>query len=230
MNLSEQLYLEDHTMAIRAEQAVIGALLVSNDALDRISELEPADFYRHDHRIIYAELKPQIAANKRADAVTLAEVLGDKGEDCMRYCANLRHSAASSANIRRHADIIIDKASKRALAALALEMQEMASSPQPAAVCIDQVAAKLEAMGQRGSDDEPKLMSETISDYLTVLTQRMEGAIKPISTGHVDLDARLDGGLERGTLTVVAGRAWAKPPSAWASRATSAATAACRYS
>lgn len=199
-------YQEDHTVAIRAEQAVLGALLLSNDALDRVSELTPASFYRNDHRMIFTELRAQIAAGKRADAVTVFEAVGDKVEDCLKYCASLRQSAVSAANIRRHADIIIDKATKRALAALSVEMQELAASHQPAATCIDQMASRLEAMGQRATDDEPVLMAHTLAAYLDVLQARMDGTVKPISTGHRDLDMRLDGGLERGTLTVVAGR------------------------
>ncbi|MDM5182091.1 DnaB-like helicase C-terminal domain-containing protein [Massilia sp. DJPM01] len=41
---------------------------------------------------------------------------------------------------------------------------------------------------------------------MDILTARMEGKIKPVSTGFTDLDRQLDGGLERGTLTIVAAR------------------------
>jgi len=43
-------------------------------------------------------------------------------------------------------------------------------------------------------------------DYMETLEARISGAIKPVRTGYTDLDAKLDGGLERGTLTVVAAR------------------------
>lgn len=43
-----------------------------------------------------------------------------------------------------------------------------------------------------------------MADYIVVLEARMSGAIKAVHTGYVNLDAKLDGVLERGTLAVVA--------------------------
>lgn len=197
---------EDHSVAIRAEQAVIGALLADNDALDRIGHLEAAHFYRHDHRLMFDELRCQIAAGKRADAITVFEKLKDRVEDCLKYLAMLRQSAVSAANITRHAEIVRDKATKRALAALSDEMRELAASNQPSAVCVDLVASKLEALAQSKADNEPIRMDALLADYADILTRRMNGAIKPIPTGYAHLDEQLDGGLERGTLTVIAGR------------------------
>ncbi|RFP23179.1 hypothetical protein D0T25_06705 [Duganella sp. BJB488] len=57
MNLSDQHHLEDHTVSIRAEQAVLGSLLLDGDALDRIADLEAAHFFRHDHRLIFEEIR-----------------------------------------------------------------------------------------------------------------------------------------------------------------------------
>ena len=49
-------------------------------------------------------------------------------------------------------------------------------------------------------------MSEMLGNYVNLIQDRMDGKIKPIQTGFEDLDKRLGGGLERGTLTVVAAR------------------------
>lgn len=197
---------EDHTVSIRAEQAVLGSLLLDNDALDRIGDLQATHFYRHDHRLIFEEIQRQVVAGWRADPMTLFEALSGKVDDCLPYLGKLRASAASSANIVRHAEIVGDKAMKRALAALSVEMHEVAASLQPAAVCVDLMASKLEVLAQKKTANVPLQMSETLAGYISVLEARAEGTIMPISTGHADLDAQLDGGLERGTLTVVAGR------------------------
>lgn len=197
---------EDNTVSIRAEQAVLGALLADNDALDRITDLDASHFYRHDHRLIFEELRGQISEGKRTDAVTLYEKLHGKVDDCLPYLAQLRQSAVSSANITRHAAIITDKATKRALAGLSDEMRELAASKQSAGVCVDLVASKLEDLAQKKTSREPMRLDAMLSDYADILTQRMNGQIKPISTGYRDLDEQLDGGLERGTLTIIAGR------------------------
>lgn len=197
---------EDNTVSIRAEQAVLGALLADNDALDRVTDLDASHFYRNDHRLIFAELSGQIAEGKRADAITLYEKLQGKVDDCLPYLSQLRQSAVSSANITRHAAIVIDKASKRALAGLSDEMRELAASKQPAATCVDLMASRLEELAQKKTSRDPVRIDAMLGDYGDVLMQRMSGIIKPISTGYRDLDEQLDGGLERGTLTIIAGR------------------------
>lgn len=197
---------EDHTVSIRAEQAVLGALLADNDALDRIADVDGHHFYRNDHRLIFEEIKRQIVGGQRVDAITVFEQLKDKVEDCLKYLAQLRQSSVSAANITRHAAIIIDRATKRALAALSDEMRELAASPQDGATSIDLVASKLEALAKARTASEPLRIDVMLGDYADVLTRRMNGAIKPIPTGFRDLDEQLDGGLERGTLTVIAGR------------------------
>lgn len=197
---------EDQTVSIRAEQAVLGALLADNDALDRVADLDASHFYRHDHRMIFEEIKNQIVAGQRADAITVHERIKDRVEDSLKYLAQLRQSAVSSANIIRHAAIVTDKASKRSLLALADEIREMAASHQSAALCVDLAASKLEALAQNKTSSDPLRLDSMLADYADVLTKRMNGTIKPVSTGHIHLDEQLDGGLERGTLTIIAGR------------------------
>lgn len=197
---------EDPTVSIRAEQAVLGALLADNDALDRVRDLSDAHFYRHDHRTIFAELRAQIAAGQRADVITVAEAIKGRVDDCLPYLGQLLQSAVSAANITRHASIVLDKATKRALAGLSEEMREMAVSNQPAASCVDLAASRLEELAQHKTSREPVRMDAMLADYIDVLQRRMRGEIVPISTGYTHLDEQLDGGLERGTLTVIAGR------------------------
>jgi len=197
---------DDHSVSIRAEQHVLGALLVDNDAFDRIADLDASHFYRNDHKLIFAEMSRQVAAGHRCDPMTLMSALAGKVDDCLQYLVKLRASAVSAVNIRRYAEIIIDKAAKRALHALSIEMGELAASAAPAAGCIDTVASKLEALAQTRTAQEPEQLVEMMSDYADLLDQRMAGVIRPVCTGHRDLDEQLDGGLERGTLTVVAAR------------------------
>lgn len=197
---------EDHTISIKAEQAVLGALLADNRAMDNIGALEAGHFYRQDHRLIFEELQRQIAANKTADAITVHQRLADKVEDCMRYCADMRQSALTGGRIRQYAEIVVQKAKKRELVALGIELQAMAASPQDADVCADFAASRLEELGRSHVEHEPQLLCDMMNDYAQTVEDRYEGRIKPVSTGLKDLDIILDGGIERGTLTIIAGR------------------------
>lgn len=197
---------EDHTVSIRAEQAVLGALLVDNDAMDRCPDLEARHFYRNDHQLIYGEIQRQIAAGRRVDPMTLLETLHERVEDCLKYCMTLRVSAASAVNIARHAEIVRDKADKRSLVTIAIEAQELAASHNDSASCVDLVASKLEALTERKTQYEPRLIGDTMIDYLTMIQERVDGLHQPIPTGYLHVDELMGGGIERGTLTVVAGR------------------------
>ena len=54
--------------SVEAEQSVLGGLLLENEALDRIADiLSQADFYRHDHRLIYTHIAKLIEQNRPAD-------------------------------------------------------------------------------------------------------------------------------------------------------------------
>lgn len=190
--------------AVYAEQSVLGALLIDNEALYRIPDLTADHFYRHDHRAIFREISRQIAAGKHADVITVFEALRDKIQDCLVYLNQLATGTASAASINRYADIVVDRAIKRSLAALGMEMQ--GESIEPAEVLVDRMAAKVEALAQKKTAQEPQRLNDMLGDYVEVIQARMDGKIKPIETGFVDLDRRLDGGLERGTLSVIAAR------------------------
>jgi len=193
--------------SLSAEQAVLGSLLTSNDALDKIPALSDADFYRADHRHIFAEMVAQIGAGKRADAITLADTLKDKVIDCLPYLFELQASAGSAANIVKHADIVRDRAMLRSLESFGLEVQaEAHGALEPAIIVCDRLAQKLDRLAQAKEISAPVKAGDLLTDYVGLLTARMEGTIKPISTGFRDLDTMLDGGLERGTLSILAAR------------------------
>lgn len=208
--------------SLSAEQAVLGGIMRDNDAVDRITVLEPAHFYRADHAAIYAEMIKQIVAGKRVDAITLSEVLNDKVVDCLPYLVSLHSSAVSAANIVKHAQIVSDRALLRSLAGFAADVSAaLENAAEPALIVFDQLARKLDALGCGKDESEPVRAEEMLGDYANLLEARMAGLVRPIPTGFVDFDRQLDGGLERGTLTVARGALpWVRQRSAWVSRAT----------
>lgn len=206
MNIND-LPTKDRSIAIEAEQFVLGALLIDNDAIDRIGELKAEHFYRAEHRAIYAEIVKQILANKTCDVISVFDALSDQIEDCLHYLTTLANTIPSSANIRRHADAVVDRALKRALAALGGQIQDaVTTSVEDSVSLVAHFSAKLDELTQKKTRSVPLRLSESLQNYANVLQDRMEGKVKPIATGLRDLDKRLDGGLERGTLTVVAAR------------------------
>ena len=75
----ESLRLPPHS--VEAEQAVLGGLLLSNAAWDRIGDvISESDFYRADHRVIWRVITHLVEENKPADVLTVAEALKISGE------------------------------------------------------------------------------------------------------------------------------------------------------
>lgn len=194
------------THEIQAEFSVIGALIIDNDAIDRINDLEPSHFYNSDNRAIFNEIRKQIAAGKRVDVITIFEQLKDQVSDCLVLLNQISQSVGSSANISRYAEIITDKAIKRSLVALGREIEDVVATGQKSGVCVDLVASKVDALGQRKTAQEPQRLDDMLMGYTQVLEDRMSGKIKPIATGYKDLDKKLGGGIDRGSLIIVAGR------------------------
>lgn len=193
--------------SLSAEQAVLGSVLIDNAAIDKVPSLTADDFYRADHRHIYAEMIAQITAGKRADAITLADSLKDRVTDCLPYLFQLQSYAGSAANISKHAEIVSDRAMLRLLDAFGMEAQaEALNAVEPALNVFDRMAQKLDRLAQKTETSAPVRAGDLLGDYVELLTARMAGAVKPISTGFRDLDAMLDGGLERGTLSILAAR------------------------
>ena len=92
--------------SIEAEQSVLGGLLLDNLAWDRAADLlSDDDFYRHEHKLIYAAIGALVSNSKPADVITVFEQLQThgKGNDSggLAYLNALAQSVPSAANLRR---------------------------------------------------------------------------------------------------------------------------------
>ena len=91
--------------SIEAEQAVIGGLMLKNDAFDSVSEiLSDRDFYNKDHQLIFNAMLRLAAEEQPFDPITLAESLQNSNEltsvGGAEYLVDLASSTPSSANIK----------------------------------------------------------------------------------------------------------------------------------
>ena len=121
--------------SLESEQSVLGGLLIENTALDRVADvLNASDFYRHDHRLIYQHITNLINNNSPADIVTVAESLENTSElsgiGGLAYLGALAHNTPSSANIRRYAEIVRERAVVRQLIEVSSGITDSAFNPQ----------------------------------------------------------------------------------------------------
>ena len=206
MNAPIDHYTLDAFASLEAESALIGALLLDNSVLDRVSDkLKPEHFSAGGLREIFAEVSHQITTGQQCDILTVFSAMGD--QTTLAQLNRLAQYIPSAANIRRYAEIIIERSKSRALLAVSGELQEL--SQDHGRSIDDRVEA---AQGQLAKliDDAPR--DEFVSAYegMTLHTQVLEdraaGNMKVWPTRLADLDEYLEGGLRPGELVILAAR------------------------
>jgi replicative DNA helicase len=200
-----------------AEQSVLGGLLLDNLAWDKCSDLlSDSDFYRHEHRHIYAAVGSLIASSKPADVITVFEALESlgKAEDCggLAYLNALAQSVPSASNVRRYAEIVRERSVLRKLISASDEIATTAFNPQgqPVSQILDEAESRIFRIGEEGSrggagfQPMDKLVQALI-DRVQELEANGSEDVTGIRTGFYDLD-RMTAGLQKGDLIVLAAR------------------------
>jgi replicative DNA helicase len=203
--------------SIEAEQSVIGGLLLDNSAWDRAGDLlTDSDFYRYEHRLIYAAVGSLINGSKPADVITVFEQLQmlGKAEECggLVYLNALAQSVPSAANLRRYAEIVRERAVLRKLVQASDEIATAAFNPQGRQVSeiLDEAEGKIFRIGEEGSRSKQGFMSMDqlvvqLIDRVNELHENGAEEVTGVRTGFYDLD-RMTAGLQPGDLIVLAAR------------------------
>ena len=187
--------------SIEAEQSVLGGLLLDNSAWHRAGDLlTDSDFYRYEHKAIYAAVGALVNASKPADVITVHDKLQSfgKAEECggIAYLNALAQSVPSAANLRRYAEIVREHAVRRQVITACDEIATKAFNGADAREALDMAASvfgQLERAGQRTS---PQPLSVLIPRALDRYSALAEGKFAPaIATGIGPLDRRLGGGM-----------------------------------
>jgi replicative DNA helicase len=202
--------------SINAEQALIGGLMLNAQAWDKIADvIVGEDFYRKDHRLIFAAIANLVEAGSPCDVVTVSEHLDGRGElepaGGLEYLATLANETAGAANARAYAKIIRETSTLRALINAGNEISGSAftSGDRNAAQILDEAErlvfdiAEKGSRGRRGFKSLKQILPAAV-DRIDLLHQS-EGSITGISSGYHEFD-KLTAGLQAGDLIIVAGR------------------------
>ena len=201
--------------SLDAEQSVLGALLLDDDAWDAVAErLVDRDFYRHDHRVIYRAIVELRKQEQPIDIVTVAEELEDRGEiekaGGRQYLSFLSHSVVSADNSAAYADIVRERAQQRRLIAAATEIIEKAYEPgeADAQTLISDAENAIAKIGEgHDADSGPQrikdIMKQTVA-HMQELFHQKDG-LSGLTSGFIDIDARTSG-WQKADLVIVAAR------------------------
>jgi len=209
-----QLRIPPHSL--EAESSVLGGLLLDNFAWDRVSDvLTEQDFYRYEHRAVFAAMAILINASKPADVITVFEQLQSAGKadeiGGLGYLNALAQYVPSAGNIRRYAEIVRDRAILRKLVSTSEEISASAFNPKgrPVNTILDEAEQKIFNIGEEGA--RTKQGFQTMDTLVVALLDRVQqmadnpNDVTGVPTGFYDLD-RLTAGLQAGDLVVLAAR------------------------
>lgn len=200
--------------SVEAEQSVLGALLIDNAVWPQVSDLlEPASFYRHEHRVIFEALGGLLARSRPADVLTVFDALQARQQAAdvggLQYLNELATSVAGSANVARYADIVLRCVQCRAVVSIGRDLASaawVAGSREALAEAIEAATTALLALQQGQGDRNPVELTTLLPGWIDDLQARADGRIDAIPTGLVDCDALFAGGLRRGELVVIGSR------------------------
>ena len=209
-----QLRIPPHS--IEGESSVLGGLLLDNTAWDRVGDLLiDQDFYRSEHKLIYASIGALINASKPADVITVYENLQNLGKadeiGGLSYLNSLAQYVPSAANTRRYAEIVRERSILRKLVAASDEISTNAFNPQgkTVATILDEAEQKIFKIGEQGSRMKEgfQSMDTLVVSLLDRVTEMAENPndVTGVPTGFYDLD-RMTSGFQAGDLIVLAAR------------------------
>lgn len=200
--------------SLEAEQALLGAVLIDEAALPRVLEtkLEPEDFYREAHQLLYRAMRDNFDRAEPVDPITLAESLHQAGAlekvGGPAYIAELADAMATAANVTHYAKIIRDKATLRRLITTASNIGELCYSPaNDVSELLDKAEGDIFSI-REGRDHQSiqpvrDRLKQTIRNIESLMTR--SGGISGIPSGFKDLDD-MTGGLQKSDLLILAGR------------------------
>jgi replicative DNA helicase len=210
----ESLRVPPHS--IEAEQSVLGGLMLTPEAWDRVADkLTDADFYRRDHQVIFRAIGDLASKGMPCDAVTLGEWFEGQGVSEMvggsRYVLELANSTPSAANIVAYAEIVREKSVLRQLIDAGTEIAGEAFQPEgrPASEIVELAEQKVFRIAEAGSRGRQGFVSmrSAVKEAFRLLQERYENRspITGMPTGFTDFDHKT-AGLQPGDLIIVAAR------------------------
>ena len=201
---------------IEAEQSLLGAILVNNEALYRVSDfLEPVHFFEPIHQQIYDIARSLIRTGKLASPVTLKTFLPADadiaGLTVPQYLARLAAEATTIINAADYGRAIYDLAIRRDLIQIGEEMVNVAfDAPVDFAPReqIEDAERRLYDLAETGRYGGGFLRFETaLTTALEMASHayQRDGKLSGLATGLRDLDSKM-GGLQKSDLIILAGR------------------------
>ena len=196
-----------------AERCVLGAAMLSKDAMyDVIEEVKADDFYNENHKEIFNAIMDLYRDNKPVDMLTVCEELKTKKALDMvggrAYIATLTTEVPSTTNAGEYAKIVSEKASLRALIGTAEDiMNKSYQGKDDTQEILNYAESGIFQIGQKRQKSDYTPIQDVLLRNVEIIdaASKNQGKVVGIPTGFKDLD-NLTSGLHRSDLIILAAR------------------------
>jgi replicative DNA helicase len=198
---------------LEAEQAVLGALMLEPETGSSVFEiLQPEDFYRDNHRLIYIALRDLFERGDPVDLVSVAEILRQSGRleqvGGIATVSEIARSVPSAVNIEFYAKIVAEKSMLRQLIRVAGRIAEKGYEPGEEATALLAEAEKFildltQRQVKDGFESIRKILLSTFEKIETLYAHK--GNLTGVPTFFTELD-RMTSGWQPSDLVIIAAR------------------------
>lgn len=198
---------------IEAEQSLLGSLLIDKEAFLKIADIiEPHDFYKDKHRMIFEQMKKLYSNQEPIDFLTLSNSLEEKHllekVGGRSYLTELSNIVPTSSHSVHYAKIIQKKATRRRLLEAATEITEIGyDEEREVDSLLDIAEQKLFSVSQKHLKKSFIPIDNILNEAFDRIDEihKGEGKLRGTATGFGDLDNLL-GGLQKSDLIILAAR------------------------
>ena len=199
--------------AVEAEAAVLGAMLLEQDAISIALEiLDDTAFYRDAHRKIFSAIIALYDRNEPTDVITLSEELEKRHElpavGGSFYLVGLTEGVSTAANVEYHARIVHEKSQGRKLINVATQIASRAyESSEDTAELLDDAERMVFSLTQRDARRGFTQLNPILHDTFENIEKlhEQDSTVTGVPTGFTRLD-EMTAGFQRGDLVIIAAR------------------------
>lgn len=199
--------------SVESEQSILGSIILDKDAIITVAEtINPSDFYKEAHKIIYESMLKLNSNNEPIDLITLIEELRKEGHldniGGISYLTSLSTIVPTTSNVKYYANIVKEKSVMRQLIKASNEIINLGyDASTDVQDILDKAEKNIFDISQEKSGDDIQPINLVLQDTFDMIERlcTQKGDVTGITTGFADLNKKING-LQRTDLILLAAR------------------------
>lgn len=199
--------------SVESEQSILGSIILDKDAIITVAEtINPSDFYKEAHKVIYESMLRLNSNNEPIDLITLIEELRKEGHldnvGGISYLTSLSTIVPTTSNVKYYANIVKEKSVMRQLIKASNEIINLGyDASTDVQEILDKAEKNIFDISQEKSGDDIQPINVVLQDTFDMIEKLCteKSDVTGITTGFADLNKKING-LQRTDLILLAAR------------------------